>query len=161
MNTQPLSESLPVQTAAVEQVSPDVKSMETGTGDFDSTKITETAKLESHLGVAKESQLMNIVNLVLAGLVVAIPAYMGVDALLQFMPISEESKSMARLGSMFALRPVVSKLTNIVNGKFLTPSTELVKTQLNRAQNSQAAQNLKTRLSGSMTGMSTGQLQPV
>lgn len=161
MNTQPLSENLPLQTPSVEQVSPDVKSMETVAGDFDSTKFAETAKLEAHLGVGKESQLMNIVNLVLAGLVVAIPAYMGVDALLQFMPISEGSKSMARLGSMFALRPVVSKLTNIVNGKFLTPSTELVKTQLNRAQNTQAAQKLKTRLAGSGAGPSTGQLQPV
>lgn len=160
MNTQSSIENLPVHTTAVEQESQNAKLIETGAGDFDSTKSAEIAKLESHLGVAKESQLMNIMNLVLAGLIVAIPSYMGVDWLLQHIPISEGSKSMARLGSMFALRPVVSKLTNIVNGKFLTPSAELVKTQLNRAQNSQAALKLKTRLANSGTDLSTVQLQP-
>lgn len=112
-------------------------------GNLAELKQTETVKFVRNLEGAKGNSL-NMLNMVLAGLIVSIPSYMGLGWLLDHINfVSEGTKTMARLGAMMGIRPVLNSLTNIVKGKVFNPVTSALANGIEKGQNSKLAKRFQ------------------
>ncbi len=121
-------------------------SPEKGSGDLEKLKVTEATQLEKNLEGAKGNSL-NILNMVLAGLIVSIPSYIGLGWMFDHMTfVSEGTKTMARLGTMMGIRPVLNSLTNILRGNVISPTTKAIKDGLGKGKNSEFAQKIKNAI---------------
>jgi hypothetical protein len=111
---------------AGEAVSP----VESTTPTIEQLKELEVSKLQTNLaetGVQNASP--SVLNMVISGLLIGIPAYMGMGYLLDHLPfvLSQGSHTMVRLGAMFGMRPLINKLTKFTNDTFVAPASNKLK----------------------------------